>query len=287
MNTPRYAFFGTGPIAGWVLDELSAASQPPSIVITTPDAPQGRGLQLSPTPVAARAEALGITVWKPAALDAQLQAKLAAEAFDVFVVVDYGQILPTELLALARRGALNVHPSLLPRLRGPSPIRSAILTDERQTGVSIMLLDEEMDHGPLVAQKKIDIADWPPRGRELDELLARAGGKLLADVLPLWVREEIEAHPQNHDVATWSAKIQKEDGLLDLKADARQNLLKIRAFDGWPGTYAFFERGTKKVRVQILDAHLSGQTLVIDRVKPEGKREMSYEDFLRSGAKPL
>jgi methionyl-tRNA formyltransferase len=203
----------------------------------------------------------------------------------VFVVASFGSILPKTLLDIPKHGTVNVHPSLLPRLRGPSPMRSAILRDEKETGVSIMLLDEQMDHGPLLAQKKVFVDPWPSRGRVLDDLLAREGGALLAKTLPLWVAGEIEPQEQNHDLATYTEKFTKEDGLLDLKDNPYRNLLKVRAFEGWPGTYALFERAGKRIRVQILDAHLDGSRFVIDIVKPEGKKEMPYEDFLRSGAK--
>jgi methionyl-tRNA formyltransferase len=172
-------------------------------------------------------------------------------------------------------------------LRGPSPMRSAILNDEKETGVSVMLMDEQMDHGPLIAQRKVAIEPWPPHGKTLEDRLAHEGGKLLAQILPLWLQGTIQPQEQNHDLATYTKKFTKEDGALDLGADPYQNLLTIRAFESWPGTYAFFERAGKRIRVQILDAHIEGKKLVIDIVKPEGKKEMSYADFLRSGAKPV
>lgn len=283
----RYAFFGTGTIAEYVLEELERAGLIPTLVVTAPDKPRGRGLASVAPSAKTWAQARGIEVLQPEKFYPNVLENIGMKKSDVFVVVDYGKLLPKEVLAIPRRGALNMHPSLLPRLRGPSPIRSAILNDERQMGVSIMLVDDKMDHGPIVAQKKVDIAEWPPRGNELDERLARQGGVLLAQILPLWVSGQVEARPQNHDLATYSDKFSKEDGLLDLKADPYKNLLKIRAYEGWPGTFAFFERGAKKIRVQILDAHLDGGKLVLDRVKPEGKKEMSYADFIRSGATPL
>ena len=145
-----------------------------------------------------------------------------------------------------------------------------------------MLLDDKMDHGPIVAQKKIAVPGWPVKNSQLEALLVPEAGRLLAQILPLYVAGEIEPQPQNHDVATYSEKFSKEDGLLDLSDDPRTNLLKIKAFEGWPGTYTFFERAGKRIRVQILDAHLEGSKLVIDTVKPEGKREMPYADFARS-----
>jgi methionyl-tRNA formyltransferase len=165
-------------------------------------------------------------------------------------------------------------------------VRSAILENERETGVSIMLLNEKMDEGPIIAQRKVPVPEWPPRGRELDALLASEGGKLLAEMLPQWVAGEIDAKEQNHDIATYCGIFTKEDGLLDLKADPYHNLLKIRAFDGWPGTYTFFERAGKRIRVQVLDAEVINSRLQIMTVKPEGKGEMAYDAFLRSGATP-
>ena len=283
-----FVFFGTGEIAVGVLDELEKARLLPSLIVTTPDKPRGRNLIPTPPPVKSWALSRGLKVAQPEKLDPDFCHDLQATGRQLFVVVDFGKMLSKKLLDLPMRGTLNMHPSLLPRLRGPSPIRSAILTDEKNTGVSIMLVNEKWDEGPLIAQRPIAVQNWPPRGRDLDTLLSHAGGRLLAEILPHWVSGELEAHVQNHDVATYSAMIQKEDGLLDLvHGDPYQNLLKIRAFDGWPGTYVFFERSGKKIRVQILDAHLEGSKLVIDMVKAEGKKEMSYVDFVRSGAIPL
>lgn len=283
----KFAFFGTGAIAKFVLEQLVDAHLLPSIIVTAPDSPQGRGLSLRPSEVGLCAENLAIPTLKPRRIDEEALRALAAGECDLFVVADYGALLPKEALDLPPKGTLNMHPSLLPRLRGPSPIRSAILTDERHTGVTIMVLDDQMDHGPIVAQRKIAIDPWPPRAPLLEEMLAKEGGKLLAEMIPLWVDGSIEAHPQNHDIATYTRKFEKQDGEIDLSADAYTNLLKIRAYEVWPTAYAFFVRTGKRVRVQILDAHMEGSDLVIDMVKPEGKNSMPYQEFLRSGAQPI
>ncbi len=256
-NSTRFVFFGTTPLADGVLTELANVGFNPQRIVES------------------------------AKITQPFIDELAQEEWDVFIVASFGSIMPKRLIELPKHGTINLHPSLLPRLRGPSPLRSAILNDEHETGVSIMLMDEEMDHGPLLAQRKVLVEPWPPKGRELDDRLAHEGGRLLAQTLPLWIEGTIEAQEQNHDLATYTQKFVKEDGLLDLNAGAHANLLKIRAFDGWPGTYAFFERAGKRLRVQILDAHLEGSRLIIELVKPEGKKEMPYEDFLRSGAKLL
>ncbi|TSC85664.1 MAG: methionyl-tRNA formyltransferase [Parcubacteria group bacterium Gr01-1014_8] len=279
-----YVFFGTGEIAVGALEELEKALLMPSLLVTVPDRPAGRGRTMTPPPAKVWAVAHGIKTVQPEKLDQDFFYELAKTKADVYVVVDYGKFLPKALLDIPARGVINMHPSLLPRLRGPSPIRSAILTDEKKTGVSIMRVDSKMDHGPIIASRPVSIPDWPSRGRDLDALLSHQGGKLLAEILPHWVSGDVESHEQNHDVATISTLFKKEDGLLDLvNGDPYTNLLKIRAFDGWPGTYTFFEKDGEKMRVKILDAHMENKKIVIDTVKPEGKREMKYADFAVPG----
>jgi methionyl-tRNA formyltransferase len=293
----NFIFFGTGPVAREVLEELAARGFVPSLIVTAPDSAKGRGLEVSPSPAGAWAESHGIEADKPEDIDelflAALRERTAKLDVDVYIVADYGAILPKALLDIPEKGALNVHPSLLPRLRGPSPIRSAILTDERETGVTIMLLDEKMDHGPILAQRKVAVPEWPPRASALEALLAREGGALLAEILPLWMRGEIEPHPQNDDIATYCRKFKKEDGLLDLPTgrqaspgEAYANLLKIRALEGWPGTYGFFDAKGAQIRAKVLDAHIKNGALVIDRVIPEGRKEMPFADFARALGRP-
>jgi len=148
-------------------------------------------------------------------------------------------------------------------------------------------VDEQMDHGPIIAQRTVEIAKRPIKNSELEHSLMTVGGALLCDMLPKWLAGEIEAQPQNHDVATYSEKFTKEDGRLNLSDDANINLRKIYAFETWPGTYTYFERAGKELRVQILDAHVENDCLILDNVKPEGKKDMLYKDFLLSGARPV
>lgn len=287
MSAPKFVFFGTGQIAQYVLEELINSKLYPSLIVTAPDKPQGRGLSLAPSPVGILAENLAIPTLKPAKLDDGAIESLSRANGELFVVADYGALLRKAVLDIPPKGTLNMHPSLLPRLRGPSPIRSAILTDESNTGVSIMLLDEQMDHGPVLAQRKIAVEPWPPRALYLEERLAREGGRLLSDIIPLWLSDSIEAREQNHDIATYTKKFDKQDGHVNFMDDARTNLLKIRAYEGWPTAYAFFERGGKRLRVQLLDAHIDRDILVLDVVKPEGKQALPYSEFVRSGATPV
>lgn len=281
---PTIAFFGTPQIAVWVLDELKKENLLPALVITNPDAPKGRKLALTPSPVALWAEREGIETLKLQTLkDASVAEALKSSGCDLFIVAAYGKIIPQAILDIPKYKTLNVHPSLLPKLRGASPIRSAILQDVFPTGVSIMVLTQGIDEGPLLAQEAAAITPemWPVRGAALDYLLAQHGGSLLARTIPKWVEGSVNAQAQKHSEATYCEKITKEMGELDLTADPYKNYLKICAFDEWPGTYFFTEQNGKRVRVKIAGASFAHGTLTITRVIPEGKKEMDYTAFLK------
>ncbi|MBI2610503.1 methionyl-tRNA formyltransferase [Candidatus Kaiserbacteria bacterium] len=283
----RFAFFGTSRIAVGILDELERENFIPALIVAAPDARKGRGMNLTSPPTKEWASAHDVPTLQPDKLDSDFLRNMRVSVWDVFVVVDYGRILPKLLLDVPRRGCLNVHFSLLPRYRGASPIRSAILNNDKNIGTSIILLVEKLDEGPIIAQKALELPSWPMKASALEDICLRESGQLLARILPAWVAGEIDAREQNHDLATYCEKIKKEDGLLDLSRDPYHNLLKVYAYEGWPSTYSFFERSRKKIRVQILDAHIEDGTFIVDRVKPEGKRDMSYQEFSRSGAKPI
>src|SRR3989344_870781 len=248
-------------------------------------------MEMTPPSVKKWAEARSIEVLQPDGWDASAIAALQAACtrlhIDVFVVIYYGKLLPRTVLGIPKHGVMNIHFSLLPRWRGTSPVRASIANDDKVTGTSIILLDEKLDHGPVIAQKRILIESWPPRASELEELATPESAKLLLDIFPSWLSGGIEARGQKHDIAKLGPNYTKEDGRLDLHGDAYHNLLKIRAFDTTVGTHAFFERGGKKLRVGIIDAHIEGTKLILDTVKPEGKKEMGYEEFARSGVKSI
>lgn len=271
------AFFGTPEFAVYVLEELKAAGIEPDIIVTAPDRPAGRGLQLQAPPVKEWAEEHDIPTLQPESLKQESDALslLQNSEWDLFIVAAYGKILPPTIIDLPRRGVLNVHPSLLPRFRGASPVESQILQDEKETGVSIMLIDEEMDHGPIVAQASIAPEEWPIRASILEELLAREGGKLLAEATPLWVSGEIEAAEQDHEQATFTSKIEKQNGEINLDDDGYQNYLKFCAYDGWPGVF-FFKDGK---RIKIVQAEYKNNSFTPLRVIPEGKKEINYKDL--------
>lgn len=283
MENYNFVFFGTPEASVTVLETLKSKELVPSLIVTAPDRARGRKMIVTPPPVGIWAKENGIEMIQPGKITDgvanEIKDKAPKGGWDFFVVFSYGYILPKALLDIPKHGVLNVHPSLLPRLRGASPIRSLILNDESETGVSIILLDEKMDHGPILAQEKIELSEWPIGAIELEDKLSKFGGELLAKTISEWTSGNISPKEQNHGEATFSKKIKKEDGLLDLSAGARENFLKIKAYEGWPGTYFFTDEG---VRVKVTDAELKNDELKITHVVPEGRREMRYEDFLKN-----
>ena len=197
--------------------------------------------------------------------------------YNLYIVASYGKIIPKNIIDLPKYKVLNIHPSLLPKYRGPSPLQTQILNDEKNIGVSVMLIDEKEDHGPILVQKKVDITEWPVGFFALQETLAKEGSKLLSEILPDYLSGKIKAKVQNESEVTHTIKIEKADGLIDLSAKPYNNYLKTLAFEEWPKTY--FEIGDK--RVIITKAIWKNNGLEILKVIPEGKKEMNYQDFLR------
>ncbi len=277
-------YFGTPRFSVFVLEALVGAGYTPAAVVTTPDRPAGRGLKVTESPIKEWSLAHDLPVIQPESLkkDSPELDLIKNTEWDLFVVAGYGKILPQELITLPRLGALNVHPSLLPRFRGPSPIESQILSDEREVGVTVLLMDDQMDHGPIVAQARITPDPWPVKTHVLEDILWAEGGTLLTELLPDFIAGTITPEPQDHEKATTTTFMKKEDGHLDPHADPYQNYLKYCAYDGWPGTYFVVERHGKTIRVKVNEAKFENGEFTILRVTPEGKREMSYDDYLRS-----
>ncbi len=279
-DSVSFVFFGTPEFAVGVLDELEKHDFLPSLIVTAPDKPKGRKLIVTPPPVKVWAKKRGIPVFQPQKLDQEAVVKLKTENSELFIVTAYGKLIPKSILEIPKHGVLNVHPSLLPKLRGASPIQSSILTEDK-TGVTIMLIDKEMDHGPVVVQEEFSGIPWPPKASILQNALSKEGGRMLAEILPKYIKGEITPKEQEHEKATYTKKIEKEDGLLDLSGDAEKNFRKIQAFDVWPRAYFFHESKGKKIRIIVLDAEFKNGNLAIKKVLPEGQNEMTYEEFLR------
>ena len=250
----------------------------PSYIVTTHDKPTGRKLAMTPTVVKQWAIDNKIPFFDPAKLDAEFTEQLKKCESEVFIVASYGKIIPEAIVNMPSHGSLNIHPSLLPKYRGPSPLPTSILDDVKNTGVTIIKMDKEMDHGPIIAQKEITINEWPNYA-DFEENMAKEGAKLLAEVLPKWIAGEIKERVQDHSSATFTKKIIKEDGLIDLKADPYVNFRKIQAYSEWPQAYFFINKSGKQLRVKITSASYKAGALIIEKVIPEGSKEMSYKDF--------
>jgi methionyl-tRNA formyltransferase len=278
-------------------------------VITRPDKPSGRGKEVVFSPVKQAALARDIPVWQPGSLKRPENiAALAAYQADLYIVAAFGQILPQAVLDLPRYGTLNIHASLLPRYRGVSPISEAILQGERETGVTIMLIDAGVDTGPILLQRAIPIDEHDTTG-SLTEKLADLGASALLAALPLWIAGELPPQPQNEQEASHTRMLRKEDGAIDWHRSAARLARETRAYAPWPGSYTTW-RGRL---LKILEAHaLSPQeqqdispgmvllhkeggasslqaatgegVLIIDRLQLEGKKAMSADEFVRGYA---
>jgi methionyl-tRNA formyltransferase len=243
---PRIIFMGTPQFAVPSLRALSAGPYQITVV-TQPDRPAGRGGKLTPPPVKVAAEELGMTILQPSTLkDPDLRARLAAISPEVTVLVAYGEYIAPSLLELPRRSSVNLHPSLLPRWRGSTPIQSAILAGDTVTGVSIIRMDKGLDTGPILSQREVTInpEETTP---ELSERLAHEGAELLAKTLPLWLRGELEERPQSEKGATLTHTLKKEDGLINWHHPAEQIARQVRALQPWPGTYTYWQGRLLKI----------------------------------------
>jgi methionyl-tRNA formyltransferase len=227
-------FIGTPDFAVPSLKALVAAGHEVSVVFTQPDRPAGRGRHETAPPVRQAALELGLRVDQPESLrDPAVVAGLQALAPEVIVGVAYGQLIRPEVLAIPPCGILNVHPSLLPRWRGASPIAAAILEGDEETGVSVIRMDEGLDSGPIIAQRTHSIAPEDTTGT-LTEALAEAGADLLVDVLPGWLEGAIEAIPQDDSKATVCRQLRKADGVIDWSLPAADIWRRVRAYNPWP-----------------------------------------------------
>lgn len=275
----NFAFFGTSEFAVKTLDILIKNGYAPDLVVTTPDRPKGRKLTMTPPPVKVFALEHNLKIAQPNSLS---NYNLPPTTYNLFVVASYGKIIPKSILDIPKFGTLNVHPSLLPKFRGPSPIQSFILSEEKETGTTIMLMDEQVDHGSILSISKIKSNISNLNAKELEEKLAELGGQMLVDIISKWIGGEAKPMEQNHDKATFTKKISKEDGLVDLEKDSPEIIYrKFLAFQPWPGIYYFTEKNNLKIRVIITNMELRDGKLEIKSVKPEGKNEISFEIFSR------
>jgi len=272
-NNIKIGFFGTPDYAVTTLNTLKANGFNISFVVTMPDRPRGRKMVMTPPEAKVWAVENGVDVYQPEKLrDDTLIEALKKYDCDVFVVIAYGKIIPDSILNIPKFKSLNIHGSLLPKYRGSCPIETAILSDDRDTGVCIIQMDSEMDHGPIVASRKVVVETWPPTAQVLGNEIVKTGANLLVEILPDWIAGKISPIEQDHSLATFTKKIEKEDGLIDLDGDPYKNHLKIQAYNEWPSAF-FFKDGK---RMKITKASYNDGKLNIEKVIPEGKSEMDF-----------
>ncbi len=281
----NFIFWGTPEIASKTLEILKNNGYLPLIIITSPDKPVGRGLHLTPSATSIWAKQNNILCLKPEKIDSNFIEKLKTEFsmkfINLSIVVAYGKILPQEIIDLPNLGTINIHYSLLPKYRGASPLESTLLNDDKITGITIQQMIFKLDSGPIVIKKEIQIDDEESK-ENLRDILIKLGASTLSDIFPKIFNEGIEVKNQDEGEATYCKKIKKEDGLIDLNENARENYNKYRAFTGWPETYFLIEKNEKKIRIKIKKANYKDNSFNIERVIPEGKKEINYKDFLRN-----
>ena len=302
--TKRIIFMGTPGFAVPSLEALIRSTYQVVAVYTQPDRKAGRGQAVTSSAVKESALSQGLKIVQPESLKVAGTAdEMAGFAPDLIVVAAFGQILPAEILALPKSGCLNVHPSLLPRHRGASPVATAILQGDEITGVTIMLLDAGMDTGPILSQREVPISAGDTTG-SLSIKLAHAGAQLLMETLSLWFDGRVKPRPQEEGRASYSKVINKGDGEIDWRLSTLELWRRARAFDPWPGCYTWW-RGKrlklgKMVPIYGEKPDESGKVVTLSppapatvgvgtgdgilgllRVQLEGKREVSVEEFVR------
>ena len=271
------------------------------LAITQPDRAKDRGKKVRSTPVKEFAQSHGIEVFQPEKIrnDEETKEKLRQISPDVIVVAAYGQILPEEILALPKYGCVNVHASLLPKLRGASPIQQAIVRGEEKTGITIMQMDSGLDTGDILAQEEIQIGDL--NSQQLHDRLASIGGSLLLKTLDMLEKENLTPLPQNKDEATYAGLISKKDGKIDFKKSPEEIERLIRGFDPWPGAFcSMFGATVKFWKAEASDEETDaedgtvigadengikiccgGRILIVKEIQAPGKKRMKAADYLR------
>ena len=271
-------------------------------VVTQPDRPQGRGRKVAPPPVAQVARELGVPVLQPVKLrDPAVVEALQALRPDVIVTVAYGKIIPPQILTLPPLGCINVHPSLLPKYRGASPIQAALANGERETGVTIMYQSETLDAGDIILQRRVPIAP-DDTAQALEARLAEEGAHALVEALVLIADGKVPRRPQDESQTTYAGKLTKESGRIDWTQSATALVNFIRAMDPWPSAYTWHRGKLLKIcKGQALEGASASQpgvvtearrgegfvvatgqgSLLVTEVQPEGRRRMTADEYVR------
>lgn len=295
----KIVFVGTPKFASNILKGLMKKHKP-VLVITSPDKPVGRKKILAPSQVKVIAEENDIPVVQPEKIE-EYQEDLKRLNPDLIILTAYGQIISKELLNIPKYGSINIHPSLLPKYRGASPIQTAILNGNEETGVTIYQMDEKIDHGEILSQIKYSI-DKKVNYEELEKELSKVGLNLLLKTLPDIFEEKTKPQKQIDSDATYTKIMKKEDGNIDWNKSAQEIERQIRAFSVWPGSFTHWKKHDKKLQIKILSADIEESkgipgkvfpelvvgcgtsSLAIKELQLEGKNETNSEDFLKGNS---
>jgi len=304
-NNLNFIFFGTPEVASETLEILKQGGYIPSLIVTSPDKPQGRKMLVTPPPVKLWAIENNVPYLQPEKIvelenifttssqageprkairqQANTRESKKVFQFDLFIVVAYGKIIPEKIINMPKFGSINIHYSLLPKYRGASPVESAILNGDAETGITIQKMAFKLDSGDIIAQEKVPILP-NENAPDLRKRLIKIGGELLVHTLNTPSASGTSPYigggwvgvPQDETLATYCKKIKKEDGLVNLEEEPPSVLHnKFRAYANWPRIF-FFREGK---RIIITDADLIDNQFIIKKVLPEGKKEIKYEEF--------
>jgi methionyl-tRNA formyltransferase len=297
----RIVFIGTGEIGVPTLEALLKSEHEVVGVVTQPDKPVGRAQIIEPPPIKKTLAKANMPILQPLRIkDQQAIEDIGVLKPDVIVVMAYGQILPRDVLEIPKIACLNLHASLLPRWRGAAPIQAAIAGGDPETGITVMHMDEGLDTGDILLQRRIDIRS-NDTGGSLHDRLAQIAPKALLESLGMLAERTAPRTPQDNTLATYARKLKREEGKIDWSEPADAIERKIRAFNPWPGASMKIERQTLKIFSAFV-VDLSGEpgeilrsedelviaagkgALSVSEVQLEGKRRMSASEFLRGHA---
>jgi len=247
---PKIVFMGTSGFAVAILEALWKNKFNVVAVFTKVDSRAGRGYAIKESAVKKFSREKNLSLFQPERLDENAYQELKNQQPDLIIVADYGKIIPANILKVPPFGVINVHPSLLPKFRGSSPIQNVLLAGETETGTTIMLLDEGMDTGDILAQEKIKIQPTKTAG-ELSLKLAKISSQLLLKTIPLWLAGKINPQKQDNTQASSCQMIKKEDGKIIWSQSATEIFNRYRAFENWPGVYTFWPNKEKTQRINL------------------------------------
>lgn len=295
----RIIYMGTPDFAVPALEKLYEAGHDILFAVTQPDAVRDRGKKVKFSPVKEKAAELGIPVLQPVKVrtDKEFIETLKAAAPELIVVAAYGQILPKEVLDIPEKGCINIHGSLLPRFRGAAPIQRAIIEGDEETGITLMYMEEGLDTGAMLAKASTPIGK--KTGQQLHDELAQMGAELLTEILPRL--DSIKAEAQNDSESTYAAMLSKEEGHIDFSMKPQRIERIIRAFDPWPGSYAYYDDKRMKlwqaepldeitdaapgtilrVDPRGIDIAAGGEVLRITRIQMPGKKRVDIKEYLK------